>query len=305
MKPTPDLLKVPFDEIYLPSMGLFYENAKTNVKVRSLTGRDEIMLSSPYLAQTGSAIKLLFNNVVLESDLEYEDLLICDRDAIMLFIRSMTFGDDVEMDFNCPECNLESKGSFKISQIEAKEINIPPNEKGEFEFLVPSSLKLETPIQINFAPLKVKDSHLIKDKSLLSRYFSQIKSINGISDKKFISKYIKSMPIKDSKKLREFMDKVEPGFEETTMHHCPSCGFAFKDVIKVDDTFLTLPPEHRNTVNEECFLAFYYGKGGINRDQAYEMPTIERRWTINRISEEIDKQNKAEKAAADKAKSKR
>ncbi len=305
MIPTPDLLKVPFDEIYLPSMGLFYKNAKTNVKVRSLTGRDEIMLSSPYLAQTGNAIKILFNNVVLEPDLEYDDLLICDRDAIMLFIRSMTFGDDVEMDFQCPECNQESKGSFRISQIEAKELRVPPNENGEFEFLVPSSLNSDVPIQINFSPLKVKESHFVKEKSLINRYLSQIKSINNISDKQFIQKYIKSLPIKDSKKLREFMDKVEPGFEETTMHHCPSCEFQFKDIIKIDDNFLTLPAEHRNTVNEECFLAFYYGKGGITRDQAYEMPTIERRWTINRISEEIDKQNKAEKAAADKAKSKR
>jgi hypothetical protein len=100
------------------------------------------------------------------------------------------------------------------------------------------------------------------------------------------------------------MDRVEPGFEETTMHHCPSCDFAFKDTINIDENFLTLPSTHRNTVNEECFLAYYYGKG-ITRNQAYEMTTIDRRWTINRISEEIEKQNKAEKAAADKAKSRK
>lgn len=305
MKPTPDLLKVPFDEIYLPSMGLFYKNAKTNVKVRALTGNDEIMLSSPYLAQTGNAIRLLMNNVVLESDLEYDDLLVCDRDAIMLFIRSVTFGDEVEMDFVCPECNLESKGSFHISQIEAKEMHIPPNEDGEFEFLVPSSLHSDMPIQINFSPLKIKNSHLVSEKNLMNRYLSQITSINGVSDKKFITKYLKHMKIKDSQSLREFMDKVEPGFEETVLHRCPSCEYVFKDIIRIDENFLTLPDTHRNTVNEECFLTYYYSKGGITRDQAYQMTTIDRRWTINRISEEIEKQNKAEKAAVDKAKSKK
>jgi 5,10-methenyltetrahydromethanopterin hydrogenase len=304
VKPTPELLKVPFDEIYLPSMGLFYKNATTHVKVRALTGYDEVMLSSPYLAQTGNATKILLNNVILDSNLEYDELLICDRDAIMLFIRSMTFGDEVEMDFICPDCNYESKGNFRISQIEAKEINVPPNENGEFEFLVPSSLVSDNPIQINFSPLRNNNSYLVKDKQLMSRYMAQINSINGVSDKTFILKYLKHMKIKDSKTLREFMDRVEPGFEETTMHSCPSCDFKFKDVIKIDDNFLSLPDTHRNTVNEECFLAYYYGKG-ITRNQAYEMTTIDRRWTINRISEEIEKQNKAEKSAADKAKAKR
>lgn len=304
MKPTPELLKVPFDEIYLPSMGLFYKEVTTHVRVRELTGRDEILLSSPYLSQKGNAIKILFNNVILNSNLEYEELLICDRDAILLFLRSVTFGDEIEMDFVCPDCQTESKGKFKISQIEAKEINVPPNNNGEFEFIVPNSLISDNIVQINFSPLRICNSHLVKDKQLMSRYMTQINSINDNTDKEYILKYLKSMKIKDSKSLREFMNKVEPGFEETLMHVCPSCDYKIKDVVKIDENFLSLPDTHRNTVNEECFLAFYYGKGGITRSQAYDMTTVDRRWTIHRISEEIEKQNKAEKDAADKAKSK-
>jgi hypothetical protein len=303
MKPTPELLKVPFDEIYLPSMGLFYPTHKHVVKVRALTGYDEILLSSPYLAQTGSAIKLLFNNVVLEDDIEYDDLMLCDRDAILLFLRSTTYGDAIEMDYTCPECNAESKGSFNISSIEAKEINYPPDECGEFEFLVPSTLHLDCPVSIKFKPLKVSDAKVVKDNLLLNRYMACITSVNGNADKEYIMKYIKNMKIADSKKLREFMDRVEPGFEETVMHTC-ACGHQAKDVLKIDESFLSLPSTYRNTVNEECFLAYYYGKG-ITREETYAMPVIDRRWTINRISEEIEKQNKAEQEAVDKAKNKR
>jgi hypothetical protein len=191
---------------------------------------------------------------------------------------------------------------LKISQIEAKEINIPPNENGEFEFLVPSSLLSDNPVQINFSPLRVSESHFVKD--IMSRYMTQIKSINNNTDKGYILKYLKHMKIKDSKSLREFMDKVEPGFEPTLMHVCPNCEYKFIDIVSVDEDFLKLPDTHRNTVNEECFLAYYYGKG-ITRNDAYEMTTIDRRWTINRISQEIEKQNAAEKAAADKARNKR
>lgn len=304
MKPTPELLKVPFDEIYLPSMGLFYKDGTSHMKVRALTGNDEIMLSSPYLAQTGSAVRLLLNNVIIDSTLEYDELLICDRDAILLFLRSINFGDEIEMDFICPDCNTESNGKFNISKIEAKEINVPPNENGEFEFIVPSSLKLDNPIQINFSPLRIYNSHLVKDKQLMSRYMAQINSINDNNDKEYIINFLKSMKIKDSQSLRMFMDKVEPGFEETVIHTCLSCDYKIKDIIRIDETFMTLPATHRNTVNEECFLAYYYGKG-ITRSQAYDMTTIDRRWTINRISEEIEKKNKAEKDAANKAKSKK
>lgn len=304
MKPTPELFKVPFDEIYLPSMGLFYKDGTSHMRVKSITGNDEIMLSSPYLSRTGNAIRILLNNLIINSDLEYDELLICDRDAVLLFLRSTTFGDEVEMDFVCPECQKESKGQFKISSIEAKEIHVPPNENGEFEFLVPSTLSSDSPTQINFSPLRIGDSHLVKDKQLMSRYMAQIKSINDNNDKNYILRYLKQMKIKDSKSLREFMDKVEPGFEETILHTCPSCEYKIKDVVRIDESFLILPDTHRNNVNEECFLAFYYGKG-ISRSNAYEMPTVDRRWTINRISEEIEKQNKAEKDAANKAKSKK
>jgi hypothetical protein len=301
VRPTPDLLKVPFDEILLPSMGLFYSNGISNIKVRALTGYDEIMLCSPALSHSGNAIKILLNNVILERDLNYEDLLLCDRDAILLFLRSITYGDNMEMNFICPQCKEESKGVYIISSTEAKEMVIQPNEFGEFEYILPSSIKKENPIQINFTPIKVSQYNLIKDKQLMSRYRTQITSVNGNSDKKFIFKFLKTMPIKDSSNLREYMDKVEPGFEEIHIHDCPNCNHEFKDIIRIDESFMSLDANYRNTVNEECFLAYYYGKG-ISRNEAYEMPVIDRRWTINRISEEVEKKNKAEQEAAEKAK---
>ena len=285
-------------------MGLFYSGATKNVKVRAITGYDEIVMCSPYLKQTGSAIEILLNNVVLDSEIKYNDLLICDRDAILLFLRSVTYGDEIEMDFTCPECSHESKGNFRISNIEAKEINIPPNENGEYEYILPSTLMKENPIQINFTPLRISNSNIAKDKQLLSRYMAQITSINDNRDKKFIFNFIKKIPIKDSQSLRTFMDKVEPGFDETVMHICPSCNKEMKDTVKIDEEFLSLPDDYRNSVNEECFLAYYYGKG-ITRNEAYEMTTIDRRWTVNRISEEIEKKNKAEQDAANKSKGKR
>ena len=56
---------------------------------------------------------------------------------------------------------------------------------------------------------------------------------------------------------------------------------------------------------DEIFLIGYYGKGGITRADSFSMPVYERRWTMERISEEVEKKNKAEEAAARKARNKK
>ena len=72
-----------------------------------------------------------------------------------------------------------------------------------------------------------------------------------------------------------------------------------------DSSFLGITPEYRTNILEEIFLLTYYHKGGITRDEVYKMTISERRWEIQRISDEIEKKNKAEEDAYRKAQSKR
>jgi hypothetical protein len=53
---------------------------------------------------------------------------------------------------------------------------------------------------------------------------------------------------------------------------------------------------------EEIFLLTYYGKS-ITIEDAKQMPVTERRWFINRISEELEKQREYEKKEMSKARS--
>jgi len=54
--------------------------------------------------------------------------------------------------------------------------------------------------------------------------------------------------------------------------------------------FFGLTPEYRQNMMDEIFLIGYYGKGGTTRGEAFKMPVYERRWTMERISEEVEKQ---------------
>jgi len=68
-------------------------------------------------------------------------------------------------------------------------------------------------------------------------------------------------------------------------------------------SFLAFPSSFRENVQEELFLITYYGEN-IGIEDAKKMPVTERRWFINRISEELSKKKEAEEKAVRQAKSK-
>ena len=134
-------------------------------------------------------------------------------------------------------------------------------------------------------------------KKITLRFMNQITSINDDEDKDKIHSFIKRLPIKDSSKLRGFMDKVEPGINKNVLLKCPHCQHIMKEEIEVGNNFLNLNVEHKNTLWEESFLITNYGNGGINRTESFTMATAERRWRIERINEEMQKKHDAEKPA--------
>jgi hypothetical protein len=330
MKLTKEDLEIPFDIIHLPSQGLFYDDKKSSFMVRYLSAREENVLTSPSLIENGMALNIVLNSVIME-DINVEDLLIGDRNLLLIYLRSTSYGDSFNITCDCPNCNKVSEYKYQLSALEPKEIEILPNNNGLFQFTLPN-MKIDkdsipvkktiieklsskkSSVKISFKPLTVKeeaaiDSEIEKDfsfvkKNITARYIHQIKNINGCSNRRFIENVIKVMPIGDSVLLREYMDLVEPGINTKMYFECPLCRHEFTNDFKIDKDFFGLTPEYRQQVMEEVFLAFYYGKG-ITKNDAYNMSVTERRWTINRIGEEIEKRNKAEEKAARAAQSKR
>ena len=77
-------LTAPFDLVVFPSMGLFYKNKKQHILVRYLTGIEENILTSPMLDEYGIALDMALKNVVLDQDVNIDDLLVGDKNAILM-----------------------------------------------------------------------------------------------------------------------------------------------------------------------------------------------------------------------------
>lgn len=306
-------LTAPFDLVVFPSMGLFYEDKKPYVIVKYLTAIEENILTAPMLSEYGIAMDMALKSVILE-DLDIDKLLVGDKNAIVLFLRATSFGPTYDVQITCPNCNQSGKTSFDISEMTAKDILIPPDDEGLFTYVLPKMKLAGEPVVVRFRPMTYLDEKTInaQDKEYQQynkgisiyntlRYTNQIVSINGISDKEKIAVIVSKIPIKDSASLRSYMDKVEPGINSLVSLKCSKCNYVIKEEFKINNQFLGLTPEYKNVIWEESFLLGYYGQGSINRNETFTMATAERKWRLQRIEEELQKKQEAEKKAQESA----
>jgi hypothetical protein len=97
-------------EVKLPGGLVVDGQLVTTAEVRELTGLDEEAIAKA--ATTGKALNLLLQRGLVKvgsKDATAEDLdnlLSGDRDAILLGIRKITFGEDVKYSMTCPNCTV-------------------------------------------------------------------------------------------------------------------------------------------------------------------------------------------------------
>ena len=302
-------LESPFDVVRLPSGGNFYPNKKSTLFVRYLTGIEENIFTSPGVFESDCFDSFILESVIMDKDININDLLSCDKQAIYLYLRLTSFGDKYQLLITCPKCGMSGETFFRISDIESNDNLIQPDENGQFHFVMPK-MKLDNKlVSISFRPLTVFDEQEINkelkngkiNKSISTKYRYQIQSINNISDKNIIAKLISKFPIKDSSALKEYMEKVEPGINSDINLKCKHCQQYTKEKMNFDSNFLGLTPEYKNKLWEEIFLLLYYGEGGFSKTEACKLSTSERRWYLQRIIEEKEKKNKAESEASEAA----
>ena len=237
--------EVPYDVIELPSKGKLYVGNKSTIKVEYLTATDENILTSPNLLQSGKVLEYLLNNKVKDDDLKVSDLLVGDRNAIMIFLRATGYGEMYPVKLTDPETGEEFETEINLGELKNKELSADPDEKGEFSFSLPRTKK-----DIKFKLLTAGDedailksvekrTKLTKSKiqhTLTYRLETQIMEIDGNRDKNYISKFVAVMPAYDSLVLREYIDEIEPGVDLNIEVETPS-GEYLRTVLPITVRF--------------------------------------------------------------------
>ena len=241
-KPSPLHFVAPTEFVELPSGGLGYPEGhplcgKDTIEIRFMTAKDEDILSSRTLLKKGVAIERLLDNIVVDKSIKASDLLVGDRNAILIATRISGYGADYETQLGCAACGAKSHFTFnlmdqKIKHSELSEqLSLVKSESGNFNTLMPfSKFNLEFRLLRGsdenrlaiLADSKTKNN--LPDSLLTDQYKMMIVSIEGHTDRKVISRYVDNMPTVDSRHLRACYKAAAPDVKIIQTFVCPSCG---------------------------------------------------------------------------------
>jgi hypothetical protein len=210
---------ISYDVVTLPSQGIYYQNKKKTLRVAYLTAADENILSAPNLLQTDTVIEELLKRKILDKDIDVDDLVVEDRQAILIFLRNTAFGTDFKLKVTDPKTNEVFDADVDLSVLKMKDFDLKPDENGEYAYYMDMSK-----VNVTFKFLnnqqekeldKVKSSATgnIVAPTMTKRLEMMIQSINGNRDKLQIYEFIQNLPIKDSQNFKKFVAENKPGLD--------------------------------------------------------------------------------------------
>jgi len=241
---TPQLeFTVPTHFVDLPSEGKFYPEdsplrGKESVELRYMTAKDEDILTNKSLVKNGTVLDRLLQSLLVDKTLNPEDFLVGDKSALIVQARINGYGSDYEAKVACPSCGAIDSFQFDLEEAyEKKELDF---EHLDVSMSSPSTFLTTVPFskaQVEIKLLTGKDEKIIaktnrmraKNKlaelSLSEQMMFYIVSVNGNSDRGYISSFIEAMPALDAKHLRSTYKEVNPTVELNQHFECNSCGY--------------------------------------------------------------------------------
>lgn len=221
----PDLMIV-HEIIPLPSKGVFYANGVSELQVEYMTSKDEDLITTPSLIESGKVLNMLLKRKIKTPGINPEDLLAGDRNAILLYLRTSSYGYDYDVEVIDPRNGIPFKSVVDLSKLQYKELVAKPDQNGCFEVFLPMRKK-----NVMIKLLTSGDDVHIFDKAeeikkAYNKDFSEyntmkikasIVSIGGNADRSYIDRFVDAMPARDSlfirKKLLEIHPDVDMAYE--------------------------------------------------------------------------------------------
>ena len=106
-----DAYKFPTEMVELPSKGYFYFDghplSSGKVEVKYMTAREEDILTSQNLIQQGLVIDKLLEALIVDKSIKLDDMLIGDKNAIMVSARILGYGKEYEFTYDGKEQTVD------------------------------------------------------------------------------------------------------------------------------------------------------------------------------------------------------
>lgn len=233
----------PVASVPLPSLGKVYPadsplHGRSALDVRAMTARDENILTSRPLLKKGTAIGSLIRACVLDKSVDPDEMLVGDRNAVLVALRVSAYGADYEVEVQCPSCERRFKNTFVLDRLPLRQLTVDPVEPGKnrFAFTLPVIKKevifgLMTGASERAARQaadegRAKVSPGAPEENVTMALLHHVQRIGAVTDRTRLSRIIPALPAADSKALRRHIEKITPGVVMVQSITCPdpACG---------------------------------------------------------------------------------
>ena len=210
--------KFPTEIIELPSKGLVYSEdnplSSGKIEMKYMTAKEEDILSNQSYIQKGVVLDKLLQSLIV-SKINYQDLIVGDKNAIMIAARVLGYGKDYEFEYKGEKVTVD------LSLLDNKPFDEASISQGqnEFSFTLPSSGTLitykllthkdEMAIEAELRGLKKLNKNASPEVS--TRLKHMILSVNGDSDRKSIREFVDTYFLaQDARSFRKHVADNQP-----------------------------------------------------------------------------------------------
>ena len=132
----------PTEVLSLPSQGLLYpEDSPLRsgiIDVKYMTAKEEDILTSTNLIEQGVVITKLLESVIADPKVKLDDMLLGDKNALLVGTRILGYGKDYEVMITDPDTNERVEYVVDLTKLKDKKIDTKLYSKGNtFEFELP------------------------------------------------------------------------------------------------------------------------------------------------------------------------
>ena len=214
--------KMPTETVELPSKGLLYPEdsplAKGELEMKYMTAKEEDILTNSNYIKNGTVIDKLLDSLIITEGVVYKELLVGDKNALMVAARILSYGKDYETTY------LGKKYTVDLSELKNKEIDysLLKDRKNNLEFELPQTKNKVTFKFLTHQDEKDIDSEINGLKKMnkesstevTTRLKHTITSVNGLSETKDIREFVdKFLLASDARALRNYITSISPDVE--------------------------------------------------------------------------------------------
>jgi hypothetical protein len=164
----------------------------------------------------------------LLANIDVNELLDGDAEAILIFLRNTAFGSDYNFILKDPKTGKDFETKIALDELNIQKAKITPNDKGLFEFNLPRTgvnvvcklLNIQETNELSELPNLYPDGVTVP--IITKRLEKIIVSIDGDENREKISTFISTLPIMDSKFIRNTISDCEPKLDLNRTTTAPS-----------------------------------------------------------------------------------